>query len=141
MSKTTIYDTVDIGKTKLGSAFGRLLAGIPPNSSAFSAWHSEMKKAPSWMAYTITIGGKSGAGKSTLINSLLGRDIFKCDDVNACTVEPQSIFLRSYEHKNLQYGILLTDLPGIADGTSRSVSYYSLYRKWYQTSDAFLSTW
>lgn len=63
----------------------------------------------------LVLGGKSGSGKSTFVNSLLQRDIFKCDDVCGCTREPQTVFVQNTDIKDVMCGTLITDLPGIGE--------------------------
>lgn len=75
--------------------------------------------------YTPKVGifGNSGVGKSSLCNSLFGKNVAKISDVEACTREPQSIFIGSGKT-----GIELIDLPGIGEDPARHKEYVALYK-------------
>ncbi|MCO1669982.1 GTP-binding protein [Pseudomonas aeruginosa] len=74
--------------------------------------------------YTPKVGifGNSGVGKSSLCNALFGKNIAKISDVEACTREPQSIFIGTGKT-----GIELIDLPGIGEDPDRQKEYVALY--------------
>lgn len=74
--------------------------------------------------YTPKVGifGNSGVGKSSLCNALFGKNVAKISDVEACTREPQSIFIGTG-----QTGIELIDLPGIGEDPARQKEYVALY--------------
>lgn len=74
--------------------------------------------------YTPKVGifGNSGVGKSSLCNALFGKNVAKISDVEACTREPQSIFIGSGKT-----GIELIDLPGIGEDPTRQKEYVALY--------------
>lgn len=69
--------------------------------------------------------GKTGYGKSSLINQIIGRDVFKTDDVSACTKEIDAAFFRLGTDPN--YYLSLSDLPGI--GESKTADQH--YLEWY----------
>ncbi|MFG6414076.1 GTPase family protein [Roseateles sp. DC23W] len=75
----------------------------------------------------VGIFGKTGVGKSSLCNALFGKDTAKVDDVNACTREPQEIFVKISESGS---GIKLIDLPGVGEDKLRDSEYSELYRQW-----------
>ncbi|MBH3383222.1 50S ribosome-binding GTPase [Pseudomonas juntendi] len=74
--------------------------------------------------YTPKVGifGNSGVGKSSLCNALFGKNVAKISDVEACTREPQSIFIGTGKT-----GIELIDLPGIGEDPARQKEYVALY--------------
>lgn len=76
--------------------------------------------------YTPKVGifGDSGVGKSSLCNALFGKPIAKISDVEACTREPQEIFV-SGDHG---HGIELVDVPGIGENPERHQEYMNLYQ-------------
>ncbi|HBP6668259.1 MULTISPECIES: GTPase family protein [Pseudomonas] len=96
--------------------------------------HIEGPKNPSLQAildkieqtrnYTPKVGifGNSGVGKSSLCNALFGKNVAKISDVEACTREPQSIFIGTGNN-----GIELIDLPGIGEDPARQMEYVALY--------------
>ena len=71
--------------------------------------------------------GKTGAGKSSLCNALFGRKIAEISDIEACTREPQSIFLSSSDEGGK--GLHLVDLPGVGESNERDREYRDLYNK------------
>lgn len=76
-------------------------------------------------AYTPKVGvfGNSGVGKSSLCNALFGKEVAKISDVEACTREPQEIFIGSE-----QGGIALVDVPGIGEDPAHQEEYTALYK-------------
>lgn len=76
---------------------------------------------------TVGIFGKTGVGKSSLCNALFGKDTAKVDDINACTREPQEIFIKITEAGS---GIKLIDLPGVGESQFRDAEYSKLYSQW-----------
>lgn len=71
----------------------------------------------------VGIFGNSGVGKSSLCNALFGKNVARISDVEACTREPQSIFIG-----NGSSGIELIDLPGIGEDPARQKEYVALYK-------------
>jgi len=78
-------------------------------------------------SYTPKVGvfGSSGVGKSSLCNALFGKDIAKISDVEACTREPQEIFIGTEGDKG---GITLVDVPGIGEDPRNQKKYTALYK-------------
>lgn len=95
---------------------------------------NEAQKSPSLQAildkidqarnYTPKVGifGNSGVGKSSLCNAIFGKNVASISDVEACTREPQRIFIG-----NDASGIELIDLPGIGEDPARQKEYTALY--------------
>jgi len=73
----------------------------------------------------VAIFGDTGVGKSSLCNALFGKDIAKISDVEACTREPQEIFISGKKGKG---GINLIDVPGVGEDPSRHQEYLNLYK-------------
>ena len=72
----------------------------------------------------IAVFGDTGAGKSSLCNALFGKNIAKISDVVACTRDPQNIFIGNKEYG----GIMLIDVPGIAEDEDKNIEYMDLYK-------------
>ena len=70
----------------------------------------------------IGVFGKTGAGKSSLCNALFGQDVCPIGDVEACTRNPQEVFLNMDEK-----GIKLVDVPGVGESQERDKEYGELY--------------
>jgi len=77
--------------------------------------------------YTPKVGifGDTGNGKSSLGNALFGQKVAKVGDIEACTREPQEIFLSA---ANGEAGIKLLDVPGIGEDQDRHDEYIALYK-------------
>lgn len=73
----------------------------------------------------IGIFGDSGNGKSSLGNALFGQNIFEVGDIEACTREPQEVFVGSANEKR---GIKLLDVPGVGENQERHEEYMALYK-------------
>lgn len=87
------------------------------------------------MSYEPKIGifGKTGVGKSSLCNALFGKDICSISDVEACTRNPQEVFLGMG-----QKGIKLLDVLGVGENSERDKEYAQLYSKLLQELDLVL---
>jgi small GTP-binding protein len=72
----------------------------------------------------VAIFGDSGVGKSSLCNALFGKDVAAISDVEACTREPQEIFIGNEKDG----GINLIDVPGIGEDPKRHKEYKELYK-------------
>lgn len=79
--------------------------------------------------YTPRVGvlGKTGVGKSSLCNALFGKDVALISDIEACTREPQEVFLSLKEDES--GGIILIDVPGVGESRERDLEYKELYKK------------
>lgn len=83
--------------------------------------------------YTPKVGvfGNTGAGKSSLCNALFGKEIAEISDVEACTRNPQEIFIG----KVGAGGIFLVDVPGVGEDMARQKEYIALYKSLVPTLD------
>lgn len=98
----------------------------------------EIRKRVSQMrSYTPKVGvfGNSGVGKSSLCNALFGKEIAKISDVEACTREPQEVFVGAENG-----GIILVDVPGIGEDPARQKEYTDLYKSLVPKLDLVLQT-
>lgn len=94
----------------------------------------KIKERREWIAeelnkikkYTPRIGvfGDTGVGKSSLCNAIFGKDVASISDVEACTREPQEIFISNQNGG----GINLIDVPGVGEDLERHEEYLSLYK-------------
>ncbi len=84
---------------------------------------------------TVGIFGKTGVGKSSLCNALFGKETAKVSDVEACTRQPQEIFVKISESGS---GIKLIDLPGVGESKVRDEEYKKLYEDWIPRLDLVL---
>lgn len=75
----------------------------------------------------VGIFGKTGVGKSSLCNALFGKETAKVSDVDACTREPQEVFVSLCDSGT---GIKLIDLPGVGESKTRDEEYSHLYKEW-----------
>lgn len=83
----------------------------------------------------VAIFGKTGVGKSSLTNALFGKDVCKVSDVEACTREPQEVFLKLEGASN---GIKILDVPGIGESAERDKQYFKLYAEILKEADMAL---
>jgi uncharacterized protein len=96
-----------------------------------------VQKINSTLSYRPRIGilGKAGVGKSSLCNALFGKDVAAISDVEACTRKPQEILMGLAKQDK---GIVLVDVPGLAEDESRHEEYSALYRSLLPELDLFL---
>lgn len=59
-----------------------------------------------------------------MCNALFGHDTAKISDVEACTREPESIFINTGNNQ----GIELIDVPGVGETVERDREYFDLYK-------------
>lgn len=71
--------------------------------------------------------GKTGYGKSSTLNSIIGTNIFKTDDVSSCTKTLHSAEYRIYNDKPFYFS--LCDLPGVGESSEADEKYLEWYRK------------
>lgn len=69
--------------------------------------------------------GKTGYGKSSTINFIVGEDILRTSDIQACTKRLYSI---EYRLPGNDEFFSLNDLPGIGESTQSDQAYYEWYR-------------
>ncbi|WP_353258595.1 GTPase family protein [Prochlorothrix hollandica] len=81
----------------------------------------------------IGIFGKTGVGKSSLCNAVFGQDVCPISDVEACTRQPQEVFLRIGGK-----GLKLLDVPGVGESGERDKEYADLYKKLFPELDLIL---
>jgi predicted GTPase len=60
-----------------------------------------------------------------LCNALFGQDICSISDVQACTRDPQEVFLSIGSGA----GLKLLDVPGVGESSERDKEYEELYEK------------
>lgn len=82
----------------------------------------ELKRVRNYIP-KVGIFGDTGVGKSSLCNALFGKDIAKISNVEACTREPQEIFIGDTN----KGGIILVDVPGTGEDPERHQEYIKLY--------------
>lgn len=83
----------------------------------------------------VAIFGKTGVGKSSLINALFGKDACSVNDVEACTRNPQEVFMKLNDDSK---GIKLLDVPGIGENSERDKEYFRLYAEILKDADMVL---
>lgn len=136
---TQIHASINLRDTEIGRCLSLFVATCHHDNAIFSRGNARVSRREEWRAIKVTVGGKCGMGKSTLANRLVERDIFRADDVRVCTTQAQSVFLdASPGVVRPSFGVLLTDLPGLADGTIASAKYKALYSSWTRSSAVFL---
>jgi len=83
----------------------------------------------------VAIFGKTGVGKSSLTNALFGKDACPVHDVEACTRNPQEVFMKLDGNSK---GIKLLDVPGIGENSERDEEYFRLYAEILKDADMVL---
>ena len=83
----------------------------------------ELKRVRSYRP-KVGIFGDTGVGKSSLCNALFGKETAKISNVEACTREPQHIFIGGSNNE----GITLVDVPGVGEDPERHQEYIQLYQ-------------
>ena len=83
----------------------------------------------------VAIFGKTGVGKSSLTNALFGKDACPVHDVEACTRNPQEVFMQLDGNSK---GIKLLDVPGIGENSERDKEYFRLYAEILKDADMVL---
>lgn len=83
----------------------------------------------------VAILGKTGVGKSSLTNALFGKDACPVHDVEACTRNPQEVFMKLDGNSK---GIKLLDVPGIGENSERDKEYFRLYAEILKDADMVL---
>jgi len=83
----------------------------------------------------VAIFGKTGVGKSSLTNALFGKDACPVHDVEACTRNPQEVFMKLDGDSK---GIKLLDVPGIGENSERDEEYFRLYAEILKDADMVL---
>ncbi len=83
----------------------------------------------------VAIFGKTGVGKSSLTNALFGKDACPVHDVEACTRNPQEVFMKLDGDSK---GIKLLDVPGIGESSERDEEYFRLYAEILKDADMVL---
>jgi predicted GTPase len=72
----------------------------------------------------ISFFGKSGYGKSSTVNALLGQDILKTSDVEACTRRCDTLDFKITD----DYYLSFADYPGIGESEYRDKEYLKMYQ-------------
>ncbi len=109
------------------------LKHVNPDNTAFKDWKYVTKHNKGYTdikRLNIIFIGQTGYGKSSLINRLLGINVFKTSDCEACTKSLQSAdyFLHhKFIEDKLAYTLSFVDLPGIGENNKSD----DLYLKWY----------
>ena len=83
----------------------------------------------------VAIFGKTGVGKSLLTNALFGKVACPISDVEACTRDPQEVFMKLDGDSK---GIKLLDVPGIGENSERDKEYFRLYAEILKDADMVL---
>lgn len=106
-----------------------LLKNLKNNGISDDAIDGIEEKIAELGAFNPVVGifGKTGVGKSSLCNALFGKETAKVSDVEACTREPQEVFVSLSESGS---GIKLIDLPGVGENKARDEEYSGLYKEW-----------
>jgi small GTP-binding protein len=114
------------------SEFNQWVEGLP--LEAREKFKSGLDKAFSYEP-KVAIFGKTGVGKSSLTNALFGQDACKISDVEACTRDPQEVFMKL---NGASKGIKLLDVPGIGESAERDKEYFRLYAEILKEADMVL---
>jgi len=112
--------------------FNAWIENLPPEAK--NKFQSGLNKAFDYEP-KVAIFGKTGVGKSSLTNALFGKDACPVHDVEACTRNPQEVFMKLDGDSK---GIKLLDVPGIGESSERDEEYFRLYAEILKDADMVL---